>query len=88
MLCLFEALNIMALQTARSLVLSSSVALNPEHILKDSVMVICWHPLDLFPSIFLVVIRSSNFFFLVMFAVNRASLVLILIIIFVLKLVS
>ena len=50
--------------------------------------IICirWHPLDFFPSIFPVVTRCSNFFFLMACPINHACCVLILIIIFLLLL--
>ena len=61
---------IKAFQTARSFdVLSSSAAFIPYHV-------------DLFPSIFSVVTRCSKLFFLMVSSINRACLVVILIVIF------
>ena len=69
--CLFQVSAITALQTARSfVVLSNSVTLMPYHVDRLSVIFIHWRPIDLFPSIFPVVTRCSNVFFLMVCPIN------------------
>ena len=43
---------------------------------------ICYRPVDVFSSIFPVLTRRSNIYFLIVYSINRACLVIILIIIF------